>query len=87
MARPAGEVTRALLAAAEAGPGTVRELAARACAGRHAARYTCSRMLSRGELMIVTPGRPAILGLATTDTRAGPRFDALADAWRLSPIE
>lgn len=66
MARPLGEVSEALLAAAAVSPGTVQQLAARARIGRHVARYTCSRLLSAGRLVEVDripldcgPGRPS----------------------------
>lgn len=60
--RPAGEVSQALVsAAAQAGPGTVRELAERACVGYAAARYTSSRLVSRGELVPVSAARPMVL--------------------------
>lgn len=39
------------------------ELAARAQVGRAAAKYTASRMVARGELVVVEDGRPAVLGL------------------------
>lgn len=53
MGRHRGELSQALLTAAEAGPGTVKELADRACVGRHVSRYTCSRLLSAGHLVEV----------------------------------
>ena len=48
-----GELGAALLDAAKCGPGTVIELADRACVGRHASRYTCSRLLTAGHLVEV----------------------------------
>lgn len=59
-----GEVSQALLAAAVQAPATVRELAARACVGYAAARYTATRMVSRGVLVPVTEGRPMVLAAA-----------------------
>lgn len=63
MARPRGEVSIALLQAARQGPGTVRELAARALVGRGAASYTTSRLVASGELVTLKPGKPAILAM------------------------
>ncbi|HNB45104.1 MAG TPA: hypothetical protein PLL72_12965 [Burkholderiaceae bacterium] len=57
-----GGVARALLCAAEAGPGSARELAARALVGKGAAAWSCSRLVARGELVVLDPGeRPATL--------------------------
>lgn len=61
--RPRGEVSQALLHAAERGPATVRALAERALVGYGVAAYTASRMLSRGELAAVTERRPMVLAL------------------------
>jgi hypothetical protein len=62
--RPAGDVSQALLSAAAAAPATVRELAARACVGYGAARYTATRLVSRGALVPVAEGRPMVLAAA-----------------------
>ena len=59
-----GEVALALKQAAMDGPGPVRELAQRACVGYSAARYTCSRLVDRGELMVIEDRRPAVLAVA-----------------------
>lgn len=75
--RPLGEISLALHYAAAAAPGSVRDLACRAQVGYDAARYTASRMVDRGELVIVQEGRPAVLGVATAQTPAG---DELATA-------
>lgn len=57
-----GEVAQAMLAAAERGPGPVRELAERAQVGYDVARYTASRLVSVGELVVLDPdARPATL--------------------------
>lgn len=57
-----GDVALALRCAALAGPGTVRDLAQRAQVGYSAARYTASRLCSRGELVVLDGGsRPALL--------------------------
>ena len=58
-ARPLGEIVRALAQAAQAGPGTVRELAQRAQVGRRVATYTASRMVARGQLVLVEGLSPA----------------------------
>jgi hypothetical protein len=63
MTRPRGEISRALHDAAAQQPGTVAQLAHRAQVGEAAARYTVSRMVQRGELVEVLPGRPAVLGV------------------------
>jgi hypothetical protein len=69
MARPTGDIALAILEAARQQPGTVRELAARACVGSRHARYTCSRLQSTGRLVPLTPGaRPAVLGIPTPKT-------------------
>jgi hypothetical protein len=63
--RPAGDLSVALLsAAAQSGPATVRELAERACVGYAAARYTSSRLVSRGELVALHEGRPMVLAVS-----------------------
>jgi hypothetical protein len=76
-----GDVALALRSAALAGPGTVRDLAQRAQVGYSAARYTASRLCSRGELVVLDGGsRPALLVapelLETRDARAGHGADA-----------
>lgn len=60
-----GEATRALAEAARAGPGTVRKLAQRAQMGRRLATYTASRMVARGQLVLVE-------GLSPTGRRRWP---------------
>jgi hypothetical protein len=61
--RPRGELSQALVKAAAQGPGPVRALAERAQVGYGAARYTASRMVDRGELVVLEAGRPALLGV------------------------
>lgn len=56
-----GDVALALLAAADGGPGGVRELAQRAQVGYSAAAWTCSRLVARGELVADRTARPAVL--------------------------
>ena len=83
MARPHGELVQALQAAAGAGPGTVRELAHRGLVGLSVARYTASRMVDRGQLVVVDAGRPAVLALPTTTCAEAAAVGAdLAAAWR-----
>lgn len=86
MSRPRGsygEVTLALLRAAEGGPCTVRELAARACVGFDAADRKASVLLQRGDLVALCDQRPRILGLPACVEASAP-FDAtlLLKAWR-----
>ena len=86
MARPHGELVLALQAAAGAGPGTVRELAHRGLVGLSVARYTASRMVDRGQLVVVDAGRPAVLALPTTTTctcaAAGADLAGALAGWR-----
>jgi hypothetical protein len=56
-----GDVAAALLQAAQTLPGTVRDLAGRAQVGYATARYTVSRLVDRGELVVHAAGRPAVL--------------------------
>lgn len=81
--RPLGPIALALMAAA-ATPGTVVELAQRAQVGSAAARVTCSRLLSRGLLVVDGDGRrPARLvvpnGAAAAD---GQGLGAVIGGWR-----
>lgn len=58
-----GEVAQALLRAADDGPGHVRELATRAQVGYQAAAVNCSRLVARGDLVVLDAStRPAVLG-------------------------
>lgn len=79
-----GGVARAMLDAADAGPGSVRCLAHRAQVGYTAARYTASRLVSVGELVVLDDSsRPAVLGRAANAdvlAAAGPSpADAVAE--------
>ena len=56
-----GDVALALISAAERQPGTVSELAERACVGYDAARRTASRLRAAGDLLVLDGGRPAVL--------------------------
>lgn len=62
--RPPGDVRLALAKAWEQGPAPVRVAADLACVGRAAARYTASRMVDSGQLVVVQTGKPAVLALA-----------------------
>lgn len=76
-----GEVARALLTAADAGPGSVRELAARALVGHGAAAWSCSRLVARGELVVLDPDeRPATLARPAAEPEAA---DAVGAAFVL----
>lgn len=84
MARPHGELVLALQAAAGAGPGTVRELAQRGVLGIAAARYTASRMVDRGQLVVVDASRPAVLALpaaCTEDAVVGADLVGVLAGW------
>lgn len=87
--RPLGEVSLALLSAASAGPGTVRELAARACVGFDAARFKASDLVRRGALAALTDERPRVLGLpaqAPAQPSGGGGFDLLERSfWERPP--
>jgi len=78
-----GEVALALSTAAMQ-PGTVRELALRSCVGYDVARYTASRLVDAGELVVVESGRPN--KLAHRDVAGGGlvarALDTLDDAVR-----
>lgn len=71
MARPTGDIALAMCSAALKGPATVRELAARAQVGYASARYTASRLVDRGSLVVLDGGaRPAVLVVADGATQA-----------------
>jgi hypothetical protein len=80
-----GEISQALLDAAMT-PGRVTELATRAQVSYAAARYTASRLVERGALLVHQPGRPAQLvaaPLAAPPFAAAPRAAGpqLEDVW------
>jgi hypothetical protein len=56
-----GEITLALIDAACTAPGTVRELAARACVGFAVAERKAPVLLQRGDLVVHRDGRPRVL--------------------------
>lgn len=74
--RPPGDVRLALERAWQQGPAPVRVAADLACVGHAAARYTASRMVDSGHLVVVQPGKPAVLALAGSagacDVQQGP---------------
>lgn len=82
-----GEVATALLSAASMAPGTVAQLAERACVGYDAARYTASRLVSAGALVAVAGGRPAVLAGAQAPAADGTRvaLERLRSFWECSP--
>lgn len=74
MARPTGDIALAICSAALQGPATVRELAQRAQVGYSNARYTASRLIDRGELVVLDGNaRPAVLVAADGGTQDGAR--------------
>lgn len=78
-----GDVSQALLRAArDAGRGTVRDLARRAKVGMPSARYTASRLVSAGELVVVEHGRPAVLAPRGCAPTMGERLNAVEAAIR-----
>lgn len=62
--RPRGEIAAALVKAAARSPGTVAQLAERACVGYDAARYKASALVRSGALVPLTEGRPRVLKAA-----------------------
>lgn len=80
MARPMGEIALVLRSAA-AHPGTVRQLAERAQVGYHHARYTASRLVDRGELVVLDGNaRPAVLVVAESGQQDAPRGAGVHEA-------
>lgn len=61
--RPVGEIARAMRQAAEKGPGTVRDLAQRAQVGYAVAATTATRLVQRGQLVVVNEQRPMVLSV------------------------
>lgn len=81
-----GEVASALLERAET-PGTVREIAHRAQVSVPVARYTISRLVERGDLVILDGGRPAtVVRAAADDEEQADPFELLERSfWELPP--
>jgi hypothetical protein len=78
-----GDISQALLRAArDAGRGTVRDLARRAQVGMPSARYTASRLVSAGALVVVQEGRPAVLAPRECAPDLGMRLDVVETALR-----
>jgi len=87
--RPVGDITRAMAKAWSEGPAPVAVAAQRACVGFQAARYTASRMVARGDLVVLHAGRPAVLALPGTQPevtsgcmRAMELIDSALHRWR-----
>jgi hypothetical protein len=77
-----GEVAEALRTAAAQAPGTVRDLAQRACVGYDVARYTASRLVDAGTLVVQVPQRPAVLAAAPAGaTGAEPLVTVMRSFW------
>jgi hypothetical protein len=70
-----GEVGQALCSAARESPGTVYELAQRAQVAYGTARYTATRLVGRGALVVVEKGRPSRLGAPPSDVASLPPSD------------
>lgn len=82
-----GPVALALRHAAQhAGPGTVEALAARAGVGYAVARYTASRMVDRGELVVLYEGRPAVLDVPAPAVEPA-ADDLVVDAYQLLTVD
>lgn len=73
-----GAAALALTSAAAQAPGTVRDIAARGQVDPHVARYTVSRLVSRGELAALNTGRPTVLAPAAAGASARAPFGQLA---------
>jgi predicted transcriptional regulator of viral defense system len=56
----------------------VAALAERAQVGSSAARVTASRMVERGDLVVLEPGRPAVLAIAPAGETLADKLDELA---------
>ena len=69
--RPLGELSRALLRAAQQGPGSVRQLAERSQVGYDTARVKASHLVRMGHLQVVSDDRPMVLATAQPQPQAG----------------
>jgi len=88
--RRRGDIAEALSAAAAAGPAPIRTLAERAQVGYASARYTCSRMIGRAELVVLEGRRPWVVALPVPETGDGQggaaRFAAMPQQrWCVTP--
>jgi hypothetical protein len=64
-----GEVSMALVTAASARPGTVVQLAERACVGYDVARFKASALVRSGALVALTDERPRVLAAPSAAVR------------------
>lgn len=86
--RPVGDVARAMRQAADAGPGTVRTLAHRAQVGYDLARCTATRLVQRGELVVVGDDRPMVLAVPPSGEGLGVVLSALHRSfWEHGPAQ
>lgn len=72
-----GEVALALCSAAQSGPAPVRVLAERAQVGYSVARYTASRLVSAGDLVVLDGGRPSVLSVPPAGEDLADKLDEL----------
>lgn len=91
MGRPRGtygEISLAILAAADEGPGTVRALAERSLVGYGHARRTASKLLRLGELTVHQSGRPAVLVRRGDVSGPGVDIASIMQGWgRRLPVD
>jgi hypothetical protein len=74
--RPMGEVASALLSAAARGPGTVVQLAERACVGYDKARWKTSALVRSGMLTPLSDVRPRVLAASAAGLSAADPYPA-----------
>ncbi len=73
-----GEVAMALRkAAADGGPAPVRVLAERAQVGYSTARYTASRLVDAGYLVLLDDARPSVLAVPPSGDTLADKLDEL----------
>jgi hypothetical protein len=90
--RPPGDFARALASAARQ-PGTVRQLCERAQVGFDVGRKTASRMLGRGDLLVLEvapatgPGRPPAVVVAAECAPPRKGLDALPRSFWEMPVD
>lgn len=84
--RPMGEISLALLGAAQQGPATVRELAQRACVGYDTARFKAKDLVRVRVLLPQGDARPRLLGLPEPPSAPGENpFALLERYWDRTP--
>ncbi|MBN8491164.1 MAG: hypothetical protein J0M00_07035 [Burkholderiales bacterium] len=85
--RPLGEISLALLAAAEAGPATLVQLAHRSQVGYDAARFKIKYLVQVGALDALTTTKPRLYALPRADVCTQPQSAGadLAAAWSAGP--